>query len=234
MIARVIISRDPDQIKKAIAKTLALHLGGVKLNHPDILYFEKSVKLGIAEAKKIRQHFSLKPFSAKGRGAVLEEAGVMTIEAQNALLKTLEELPENAVLLLGTNNEANFLPAVLSRCQITHIQNIQNPRCQFNPTSEVGYEKEIEKLLAAKIEERFSFVEKLKDKEEFLTKLTYYFRNLLIEAARQNIIEKEVKEYLKKLLQAEKWAKQNVNIRAILEYLMLVMPNVSFDLRSNI
>ena len=41
-----------------------------------------------------------------------------------------------------------------------------------------------------------------------------------------NVSEKELKDFLKELLQAEEWEAQNVNIRAILEYLMLVMPKI--------
>lgn len=226
MIARLLILENTNKIREELVKILALHLEGVKLNHPDILYFEKGVKLGVAEAKKIKEHFSLKPFSAKGRGVVLEEAGVMTVEAQNALLKTLEELPENAILLMGANSETNLLPTILSRCQIIHLQ---NPRSPITPTSEVGYKTEIKRLLETNIEERFNFIEKLKDKEVFLKELTSYFRKLLTDqfinkATRQNLTSEEITRLTKELLQAERWAKQNVNIRAILEYLMLVIP----------
>lgn len=73
---------------------------------------------------------------------------------------------------------------------------------------------DIEKLIGSSIEERFEFIEKLKDKESFLLSLVAYFHKKLPSNA----------EFVKELLQAEKWAKQNVNIRAILEYLMLKMP----------
>lgn len=180
-------------------------------NHPDLLYIKAGEKLGIAEARKIKMHFSLKPYSAKGRVVVLEDAPSLTIEAQNALLKTLEELPQEAMLILGASSDANFLPTILSRCQIIHLE---NPRSHRNPTSEVGFIQDIEKLLSVGIEERFGYIEKLKNKEEFLGALLLYFHQDL---ARH-------KDFLVKLLQAEEWAKQNVNIRAILEYLMLVMP----------
>ncbi len=64
------------------------------------------------------------------------------------------------------------------------------------------------------LEERFEYIEKLKNKEEFLATLTTYFHQKIL----------EYPDFTAKVLQAEKWHKQNVNIRAILEYLMLVMP----------
>lgn len=204
MIARLLISSSPDEIKIEVSNFLASHLSGVNLNHPDVLYFSADSKLGISEARKIKEHFSLKPFSAKGRAVILENAANLTVEAQNALLKTLEEPPKDALLILGASSEAKFLPTILSRCQIIKIQNskIQNQ----------NYKEAIEKLITATIEERFEFIEKLKDRENFLKSLTAYFH------------KHSDMQFLKELLKAEQWAGQNVNIRAILEYLMLVMP----------
>lgn len=198
VIARLLISESIEKIKEEI---------GINPKHPDVLYFKQGEKLGIAEARKIKEHFSLKPYSAKGRTVVIEEAENLTLEAQNALLKTTEELPTDAVLILGAKSEANLLPTILSRCQVTRIQNsefkIQN------------YQEDIEKLFKATTEQRFEYIEKLKDKEGFLLSLTYFFHKRLPANS----------HFLKELLQAEQWAKQNVNLRAILEYLMLVWPS---------
>lgn len=211
MIARLLISPSVktgiEEIEKILDSAQISH------NHPDLLYFKAGEKLGIAQARKIKEHFSLKPYSAKGRVVVLEDASTLTHEAQNALLKTLEEPPQEAILLLGAPSDANFLPTILSRCQIIRLQ-------------DTGYRiqetEDIEKLLISSIEDRFEFIEKLKDREEFLHALVYYFhKDLRVhpEGVHSN--------FLKELLQAEQWAKQNVNIRAILEYLMLVMPKLN-------
>ncbi len=196
MIARLLICPS--------LKTITFNLKDYRINHPDILYFKAGEKLGIAEARIIKEHFFLKPYSAKGRSAVIEDAGVMTAEAQNALLKTIEELPEAAVFILGSTSEENLLPTILSRCQIVYLSQ-----------SETGTDTSIvAKLLDSSLEERFEYIEKLKNKEEFLATLTTYFHQKIL----------EYPDFTAKVLQAEKWHKQNVNIRAILEYLMLVMP----------
>jgi DNA polymerase-3 subunit delta' len=199
MIARLLICSDVEQIRKETKKLLSENL-----NHPDILYFESNSKLGIAEARIIKEHFSLKPYSAKGRSAVIENANAMTDEAQNALLKTIEELPQKAILILGASSDSNLLPTILSRCQIMYLSLSEN---KIDTSSVV-------KLLTLSLEERFEYVEKLKNREELLTALAVYFH--------QNI--QRFPDFSSKVLQAERWAKQNVNIRAILEYLMLVMP----------
>lgn len=227
MIAKLLISQSEQRRKEEIFKLLAFHLVGRRAhvpgggtNHPDLLYFPYDSKLGVEQAKKIKGHYSLKPYSAKGRIVVLEDGGQLTIEAQNALLKTIEELPKEALFIIGAHSDAKFLPTILSRCEIIYIQ---NPTSQANPTSEVGYE-DIEKLLNSTIEQRFEFIEKLKEKEEFLHALIKYFHRQLQASTHPRPGLERLNQFLKELLQAEQWADHNVNIRAILEYLMLVMP----------
>lgn len=218
MIARLIISFEPKLRVAEIDKILS----GFNLTkkHLDVLYFESGEKLGITEARKIKDHFSIKPYSAKGRAVVLEDASILTLDAQNALLKTLEEPPEEAILLLGAPSEDTFLPTILSRCQVVYVA---TPDVAVQTTPDVV--GNIKSLLNSATEERFQYIEKLKNKEEFLQALVAYFRSEL-HASRPGLDAYNYKmvSFLKELLQAEKWAKQNVNIRAILEYLMLVMP----------
>ncbi len=206
MIARLYISTNINKRVEETKKLLASHIGSGNVNHPDVLYFEQDSKLGIAEARKIIDHFSLKPYSAKGRIVIIEEAGNLTPEAQNALLKTLEELPREAVFIMCSNSDTRLLPTILSRCQIIKVKS--------EKLKVKSHEEDIKKLLEATIEQRFEYVEKLKDREDFLYSLTSFFHKKLPANA----------DFLSKLLQAEQWAKQNVNMRAILEYLMLVMP----------
>lgn len=207
MIARLLILTSLKGRVGEINRILTDHQ--ISLPHPDLLYFSAEDKLGINEARIIKKHFSLKPYSAKGRAVVIEDASTLTHDAQNALLKILEEPPSEAMLILGAPSDAKFLPTVLSRCQITRVQGTGDKVQREN------YKEDIKKLLNASIGERFEYVEKLKDKKEFLNALVYYFH--------QNLPQNT--NFTKELLQAEEWAEANVNIRAILEYLMLVMPS---------
>ncbi len=149
MIARLLISPSIERRIEETKNILASHItrgliaqGSGNTNHPDLLYIQTGEKLGIAEARKIKKHFSFKPYSAKGRIVVLENAPSLTIEAQNALLKTLEELPQEAVLILGANSDANLLPTILSRCQIIHLENSTS-----YPNPKVEFIQDIDKLL---------------------------------------------------------------------------------------
>lgn len=221
MLAKILISPNLEDRVEEINKIL--DQSELTLNHPDLLYFPSNTKLGIEQAKVIIDHFSIKPYSAKGRAVILEDATSLTDQAQNALLKTLEEPPEEAILILGVNSSEKLLPTILSRCQISII-----PDVSTQPTPGVGYVdtygEGIRKLLTQDIALRFEYIEKLKDqkmREQFLKALVNYFHQDL------NIHPKGVNtDFIKELLQAEEWAENNVYIRGILEYLMLKMPKV--------
>lgn len=236
MIARLLISPDLENRVNKIKGMLTDEK--INSNHPDLLYFPYDSKLGISEARKIKEHFSLKPYSAKGRIVVLEDAGSLTVEAQNALLKTMEEPPEYAVILLGAKSESDLLPTVLSRCQIVILdsQSVIPADLSRAKSREAGIQKtekariletqvqdDIGMLLRSSIEERFEYIEKLKDRKEFLYEMVVYFRGAL-QTPGVHFERLDVLKFSKDLLQAEEWTAQNVNIRAILEYLMLVMP----------
>lgn len=60
---------------------------------------------------------SLPPYEGKFKIFIIDDADLMSVEAANCLLKTLEEPPQNVVIILLTAEENNFLPTVISRCQ---------------------------------------------------------------------------------------------------------------------
>jgi DNA polymerase III subunit delta' len=78
---------------------------------------ERKSSVGIAESRALVQRLSLRPVHAGPRVAIMREASLMTIEAQNALLKLLEEPPGSAVIILVTDNVGAMLQTVRSRCR---------------------------------------------------------------------------------------------------------------------
>jgi len=87
-------------------------------NHPDIIRVthEKS-RIGVDDIRHgLLDDIIIKPFSSKFKVYIVDEAQRLTEQAQNALLKTLEEPPAYAVIILITNNTGAFLQTILSRC----------------------------------------------------------------------------------------------------------------------
>jgi len=87
-------------------------------NHPDIIYVEPTGRtLGVDDIREqVTNVVHTRPYKYKHRVFILNRADQMTIAAQNALLKTLEEPPSYAAFLLISENVNSFLPTILSRC----------------------------------------------------------------------------------------------------------------------
>ncbi len=86
-------------------------------NQPDVTYVthEKS-ELGVNDIREqLCNPMTVKPYVGPYRIFVVDEAEKMNVQAQNALLKTMEEPPEYGVILLLTKNKHAFLPTILSR-----------------------------------------------------------------------------------------------------------------------
>ncbi len=87
-------------------------------NHPDVIHIKPSnAVIRIVQIRELLQTLSLKPYESKTRVAIISDAHAMNPEASNALLKMLEEPPDQTVLILTTEQRFDLLPTVVSRCQ---------------------------------------------------------------------------------------------------------------------
>ncbi|MEW4411774.1 DNA polymerase III subunit delta' [Clostridium sp. AN503] len=88
-------------------------------NHPDLIYVthEKPNSIGVDDIREqINDTIMVRPYSSYYKIYIVDEAEKMTQQAQNALLKTIEEPPSYAIIILLTTNQEAFLPTILSRC----------------------------------------------------------------------------------------------------------------------
>lgn len=94
-------------------------------NQPDIIYIshEKPNTIGVEDIRsQINNDIGIKPYSSPRKIYIINEGEKMTPQAQNALLKTLEEPPEYAVILILTTNVEALLPTVISRCVALYMK----------------------------------------------------------------------------------------------------------------
>ncbi|MBQ9135866.1 MAG: DNA polymerase III subunit, partial [Lachnospiraceae bacterium] len=94
-------------------------------NQPDIIYVshEKPGTIGVDDIRaQVNGDIAIKPYSSPYKIYIINEAEKMTPQAQNALLKTLEEPPAYAVIILLTTNVNSLLQTILSRCVILHMK----------------------------------------------------------------------------------------------------------------
>lgn len=97
------------------------------INNPDFLCIEpdgNSIK--IEQIRNLQKEIQEKPIISNKKVYIIDDADLMTKEAQNCLLKTLEEPPEFAVILLIGSNENAFLPTIKSRCMILHFNRLSD------------------------------------------------------------------------------------------------------------
>ncbi len=98
-------------------------------NQPDIIQVthEKPNTIGVDDIRtQINTDIAIKPYSSPRKIYIIQEGEKMTAQAQNALLKTLEEPPAYAVILILTTNMDALLPTILSRCVVLNMKPVRD------------------------------------------------------------------------------------------------------------
>ncbi|EEG76587.1 DNA polymerase III subunit [Dethiobacter alkaliphilus] len=92
-------------------------------SHPDLHWVDPEGKsLKIEQVRSLKRKAYLLPHEARYQVFILTDAGQLTTEGANSLLKVLEEPPPASVFILLAKNPAMLLPTVVSRCQVFSLQ----------------------------------------------------------------------------------------------------------------
>ena len=158
-------------------------------NNPDFYIVEpEGNNIKIEQIRELQKKVQEKPIIATKKVYLIDNADLMTKEAQNALLKTLEEPPEFVTIILIGENDNAFLNTIKSRCMILH----------FNYISDTDIKKYLEKNYDMKITPKMLDIFQgsigkaieLKDKQE---------QYLIIEEVIKNLENLDLIEFIKKL-----------------------------------
>ncbi|NLY66669.1 MAG: DNA polymerase III subunit delta' [Tissierellia bacterium] len=96
-------------------------------NHPDLEFIEPEKGLIKKEIiDKLIKSMSISPLESKRKIVIIDDCHKMGMEAQNALLKTLEEPPSYVNIILITSNMKNLIPTIVSRTQIIKFNPVEN------------------------------------------------------------------------------------------------------------
>ncbi len=127
-------------------------------NHPDVAFVRllegsrggtRRSQIVIDQVREeIQQPISYKPFEGKWKVFVVADAERMTEQAQNCLLKTLEEPPPRSVLVLLAERLEPFLPTVVSRCQVVRFRPLPSALVERILVEGHGLEPERARVLA--------------------------------------------------------------------------------------
>ena len=172
----------------------------------------KKSSIGISKMLKLKQWMNIKPYSGENKIALIYNAHLLTVIAQNSILKLLEEPQNDTTIILVCNNFQTLLPTIISRCQII-----------ADDKREVVEQVSINKFIAMGSLEKFEFIEKIeKDEnkkfaiEQFLKMLLNYFREQLLEKKERSIIEK-----LNIISESKKMIEANVPVKNVLDNLLI-------------
>ncbi|EKD57186.1 MAG: hypothetical protein ACD_57C00386G0005 [uncultured bacterium] len=121
-------------------ETLAKNLGiDLKKVSPDIFIIApQDQSISISQVRDLKAHIFEKPVKSKYKFIIIESAHNLTVEAQNALLKILEEPPDCAIIVMEAKTRQDLLPTILSRVVIKRSQQ-SKAHLSSNP---ISYEKE--------------------------------------------------------------------------------------------
>lgn len=100
-------------------------------NHPDIIHLEheKPASIGVEDVREqLVGDIQIRPYNGKYKIYIVADADKMTAQAQNAILKTIEEPPQYAVIILLTVNSQALLDTIRSRCVLIDLKPVPDER----------------------------------------------------------------------------------------------------------
>lgn len=176
----------------------------------DRIILDQKETVGIEAIRTFQKPLFLTPLKGEKKMGIIYNADMMTVDAQNALLKTLEEPPPHCMLILAAQDVQSFLPTILSRVTIRYIEKkLQEPESsQINfPSLSIGEKLTLAQNLAKNKEEAILFLENY----------ILYVRNQLI-TANENQERKKIIFLLRQLQKSYIATKKtNANLRLLLE-----------------
>ncbi|MFH1855885.1 MAG: hypothetical protein ABH836_01485 [Candidatus Omnitrophota bacterium] len=206
-------------------------------NHPDVIWIKSSSgqKLKIESVRMLIRRIYLKPYMARRKVFVIENAELLTEEAQNAFLKTLEDSSRDSVIILMAGQKELLLETIISRCQTIKFLSVREDKELDSFAEEFLFAENRFEIIA-------EFLKKIErhDLDKILGDLLAWFRNLLIykhnkeiSANGENVcrISKDAERYscskleniIKELIALKDMVNQNVNVKLVLSNLALVL-----------
>ena len=179
----------------------------LKIDSIYIATFEFEKAVGILDVRELQKKIYLKPIRSGIKGILIDATAGITTEAQNALLKTLEEAPLDTIIVLQVVNADEILPTILSRCKVIEI-NSQNKK--------VDTSKHFKIITADRVGDKLKLAQDLsKDKNEALD----FLESLIIDLRKDLPANYKLIQLVQKFYTIIKTT--NVNLRLALENLFL-------------
>jgi len=162
MTSYIIIAKKPETREKYALDITKKH----HIDPFDITFIQTEGTIGIEEVRNLQKNVMFTPIKSSSKAAIIKNAHKVSVEAQNALLKLLEEPPLHTYIILTAETGNNFLPTILSRCTIINITQEQT----FSEDEKAKWIKQLHAIFQFTIAEKLILAETVgKDKETALS-----------------------------------------------------------------
>lgn len=188
-----------------------------KIGPMDVSHIQDTQAIGIERIRLMQESIYLKPFNSPEKMLVIDDADTLTVEAQNAMLKLLEEPPASTHIFLVSPYLDVFLPTVISRCQLVQLGTHTAP-----DTNKAQMEAHLLVILEEQTSPKLKLAEEItKEKDNigsWFAHMTLFIRDKMLE----DITNTTYPVILYKLQEGNKLLQTtNVSHRALLEHVFL-------------
>lgn len=195
----------------------------------DVIEIDAASNRGIEQIRELIENLKFSPAKGKSKVYIIDEAHMLTREASNALLKSLEEPPSHVYFILATTEPNKLLPTILSRCQRYDFRRLENPlivKYLKKVCEQENYEIEesalnlIAKASQGSLRDALSLLDQamaygIKSKEDVISAFGWH-ETLLIEELACVLLEKNFKKVLKVI---QKVYEQGIDLIYLMEKL---------------
>lgn len=203
---------------EALAESLGIDL---KAPSPDIFLIapqknsanSKQASISIDQIRQLKSHIFQKPVHHPYKFVILEDAQELTLEAQNALLKILEEPPTQVIVVLEAHDKSQLLPTIRSRVLTRILYNLKRPRENSSLMGKGEILNQLEKL------SQITNPQDWLDNQILL--LHQSLKNKLGDNNNKEILE--ISQMIEKCIQAKKMIEANVDPKFVLFNLVLTL-----------
>ena len=150
-------------------------------NNPDFNIIKPDGKIKIDQIRQMLEKVYEKPIISYKKVYIIDDAETMTVEAQNCLLKTLEEPPEYIVIILITSNENNLINTIKSRCLKLTFNPLENSEIKQYLEKNLDFQNVSETMLEI-FEGSIGKALKVKEKQELYNNIETTLRNFSCES----------------------------------------------------
>ncbi len=198
--------------------------------HPDVQMLESTLSgrgkltLKIESIRDLQQNLNLSAYEARYKVAILKRFDSATIGASNAFLKTLEEPPQNVVLILTANDADTLLPTISSRCRTINLRPLSLDLIEQSLSTRWQVAGEEAHLLAHLADGRLGWAVQATQDESVLQTRAEQLDNLhlVLEGSR-----------VKRFQLADKWSRKAENLPAMLQMWLSWWRDLNLLVRQN-